>query len=199
MTVVRYAGMSLKCTRVTAIVLLAVGMLASCATVPVVESARTSMYRNVHDIQFEYPRSWKLEDMSKNYGSLAEAERAGASYIQIFSYDPLQASNPTDQVSATQVKIAILLSNNPDKLDYQAVLGRIGDGLVGKSPFGINGKQALRVRYFIRSEERNEKLDILAIEYFDQDLYARFICYPWNSSHVKEFEAVVRSFRYKGK
>jgi len=191
--------MSLKCTRGMAIVVLAAGMLASCATMPVSESGRTSLYRNAHDIQFEYPRSWQLEDMSKNYGSLAEAERSGASYVQVFSYDPTQVRNPAEEVPATQVKIAILLSSNPDKLDYQKVLGRIGDGLVEKSAFGINGKQALRLHYTIRSEERNEQLDILAIEYFNQGLYARFICYPWNSSHEKEFETLVRSFRYKGK
>ena len=191
--------MILKCTRGIAIVFLAVGMLSSCATLPVPETARTSTYRNSHDIQFEYPRSWQLEDMSKNYGSLSEAEQAGASYIQVFSYDPLQVRNPSEEVSATQVKIAILLSTNPDRLDYQKVLGRIGDGLVEKSVFEINGKQAVRLHYLIRSEERNEKLDILAIEYFDRDLYARFICYPWNSAYEKEFEALVRSFRYKGR
>lgn len=191
--------MSLKIARGMPIVILAVVLLASCATVPISDSARTSTYRNVHDIQFDYPRAWQLEDMSKKYGSLAEAEMAGASYIQVFSYDPLQARNPSGEVPGTQVKIAILFSNNPDKLDYQKVLGRIGDGLVEKTAFGINGKQAYRLHYLIRSEETNGQMDILAIEYFDEGLYARFICYPWNSSHEKEFEALARSFRYKGK
>jgi hypothetical protein len=191
--------MSLKFTRGMAVVSLAVGMFASCATLPVSETARTSTYTNVHEVQFEYPHSWQLEDMSKTYGSLAQAEQAGAAYIQVFSYNPMLVGNPTEEVSRTQVKIAILLSRNPDKLDFQKVLRRIGDGLVEKSVFSIHGKQAYRLHYQIHSEERNDTLDILAIEYFDRDLYARFICYPWNSSHEKEFEALVRSFRYKGK
>ena len=157
------------------------------------------MYQNVHDVQFEYPQSWQLEDMSAKYRSLAEAEQDGSAYIQVFSYNPALVTNPTEEVPATQVKIAILLSRNPDRLDYRRVLGRIGDGLVEKSVFLINGKQAYRLHYRIHSEERNEKIDILAIEYIDQDVYARFICYPWNSLHEKEFEAVAKSFRYKRK
>jgi hypothetical protein len=180
-------------------VVLAAGILASCATVPVSEGARTATYRNVHEVQFEYPGTWQLQDMSRTYGSLAEAERDGAAYIHVFSYNPLLVGNPAEEVSQTQVKVAILLSRNPDRLDYRKVLDRLGDRLVEKSVFLINGKQAWRLHYRIESEERNEKLDVLAIEYFDRDLYARFICYPWNSSHVKEFEALARSFRYRGK
>jgi hypothetical protein len=189
----------MKPAQLIAVVSLAAGILASCATVPVSEGARTATYRNAHEIQFEYPGTWQLQDMSKSYGSLAEAERDGAAYVQVFSYDPLLVGNPAEEVSKTQVKIAILLSRNPDRLDYQKVLDRIGDRLVEKSVFLINGKQAWRLHYRIVSEERSEKLDVLAIEYIDNDLYARFICYPWNSSHVKEFEALAKSFRYKGR
>ena len=166
---------------------------------PFPRAPRTGTYRNAHEIQFEYPGTWQLQDMSKSYGSLAEAERDGAAYIQVFSYNPLLVASPAEEVPQTQVKIAILLSRNPDRLDYRKVLDRIGDRLVEKSVFLINGKQAWRLHYRIHSEERSETLDVLAIEYIDRDLYARFICYPWNSSHVKEFEALVKSFRYKGR
>jgi hypothetical protein len=182
-----------------AAVLPGAGILASCATVPVSDVARIATYRNVHDVQFEYPGTWRLQDMSKSYGSLAEAEREGAAYIQVFSYNPLLVGSPAEEVPQTQVKVAILLSRNPDRLDYRRVLDRVGDRLVEKSVFTINGKQAYRLHYRITSQERSEKLDVLAIEYIDGDLYVRFICYPWNSSHVKEFEALAQSFRYKGR
>lgn len=174
-------------------------MLASCATLPGPEIARTSIYRNVHDIQIEYPSSWRLEDMSKNYGSLRDAEKEGASYIQVYSYDPMNVRNPTDAVSQSQIKIAIIFKKNLDNLDYPKVLARIGNGISEKAIFRINGRDAYKVHYWITSEETAERLNVLSIEYLNQDLYARFICYPWNSMYLKEFEAIARSFRYNGK
>ena len=79
------------------------------------------------------------------------------------------------------------------------MLGRIGNGISVKAIFRINGRDAYKVHYWITSEETTERLNVLAIEYLDQDLYARFICYPWNSMYLKEFEALARSFRYNGK
>jgi hypothetical protein len=189
---------NMKNTPAKTILFFTVAMLASCATLPTPEVARTSVYRNRHDIQFEYPSTWILEDMSKKYGSFAEAEMEGASYIQVYSYDPIQAGNPTEAVSPSQIKIAIILSKRQDGLDYPKVLARIADGRSENVVFRINGKDAYELRYRVMNEETGGTLDILSIEYLDQGLYARFICYPSNSMHVRAFEALVKSFRYKG-
>lgn len=177
----------------------AMTMFASCATLPGPEIARTSFYKNAHQIQFEYPSSWRLDDMSKSYGSLDEAEKEGASYIQVYSYDPVNVQNPADPVSRSQIKIAILFKRNLDNLDYSKVLARIEDRMLEKTVFRVNGKVAYKVIYWTTNEETSGRLDVLSIEYLDQDLYARFLCYPWNSAYVKEFEALARSFRYKGR
>ena len=68
----------------------------------------------------------------------------------------------------------------------------------GKSPFRINGNEAYELRYHVTNEESTGTMEILSIEYIVQDLYAKFICYPWNSVYVKEFEALAKSFRYRG-
>jgi hypothetical protein len=176
-----------------------VTVLASCATMPAPETPHISPYKNIHDIRFQYPSSWMLEDMSKNYDSLVDAEEEGASYIQIYSYDPLTAQNPAEAISSTQIKIAIILKKRTKELDYQKLLAGIGNGVSEKSLFRINGSDAYEVLYEVTNEESTEKLRILSIEYLDQDLYVKFICYPWNSAHVREFEALARSFRYRGK
>ncbi|MGO9309497.1 MAG: hypothetical protein ACLQDL_10805 [Spirochaetia bacterium] len=177
----------------------AMTMFASCATQPGPEVARTSTYRNAHHIQLEYPSSWQLDDMSKSYGSLDDAEKEGASYIQVYSYDPTNVQNPTDPVSQSQVKVAILFKRNLDNLDYSKVLGGMEDRIVEKTVFRVNGKIAYKVLSWITNEETHGRLEMLSIEYLDQDLYVRFLCYPWNSVYLKEFEALARSFRYKGR
>ena len=68
-----------------------------------------------------------------------------------------------------------------------------------KSVFPINGREAYKIHYWITNEETSGRFDVLSIEYLDQDLYVRFICYPWNSAYEKEFEAMAKSFRYKGR
>jgi hypothetical protein len=181
------------------ILLFALTMLASCATLPPPEIARSSVYRNVHDIQFEYPNSWQVEDMSKNYSSLGEAAQEGAAYVQVYSYDPLKVSNPTEGVPRDKIKIAIMFRLNRKKLDYPKVLAELGISVLQKSDFRINGRDAYEVHYQVASEETRGRLDVLSIEYIDQDLYAKFICYPWNSAYVREFEELAKSFRYKGK
>jgi hypothetical protein len=182
-----------------AALLLALTMLASCATLPPQVIERPSIYRNAHDIQFEYPSSWRIEDMSKNYSSLGEAVEEGAAYVQVYSYDPLSVSNPTEGVPRDKIKIAIMFRPNRENLDYPKVLAGLGAGAVQKSIFRINGREAYEVRYQVQREETTGRLDVLSIEYLDQDLYARFICYPWNSVYVREFEDLAKSFRYKGK
>jgi len=189
---------SMKRTPARAILFSVAALVTSCATLPSPETARTSVYRNVHNIQFQYPSSWALEDVSKNYGTLIDAEEEGASYIQVYSYDPLTAQAPTEAVSPAQVKISLILSNKAENLDYRKLLARVGNGMSERSLFRINGKEAYELRYRVTNEESTEKLEILSIEYIVQDLYAKFICYPWNSVHVKEFEALARSFRYRG-
>jgi len=181
-----------------AILFSAMALLASCATLPPSEIARTSVYRNIHDIQFEYPRSWQLEDVSKNYASLGEAEAEGASYIQIYSYDPTKVLNPADAVSLSQIKIAIIFRKNVENLDYPKVLARIGNGIAEKTVVRIHGREAYKIHYWITSEETLTKLDVLSVEYLDGELYVRFICYPWNSIYMKDFERLVGTFRYKG-
>ena len=188
----------MKRTPARAILFSVAALVTSCATLPSPETARTSVYRNVHNIQFQYPSSWALEDVSKNYGTLIDAEEEGASYIQVYSYDPLTAQAPTEAVSPAQVKISLILSNKAENLDYRKLLARVGNGMSERSLFRINGKEAYELRYRVTNEESTEKLEILSIEYIVQDLYAKFICYPWNSVHVKEFEALAKSFRYRG-
>ena len=192
-------GMGMKIGRRIAAVVLAAGALAPVSTLPAARGVHTATYKNVHEVQFVYPSSWQVEDMSAAYPNLADAEQAGAAYIQVFSYNPELVTNPSESVPATQVKIAVLLSRNSDSLDYAQILGRLGDRLVEKSIVTINGKTAWRLHYRIHSEETNETLDMLAVEYVDRDIYARFICYPWNTVHAKEFDALVKSFRYRGR
>jgi len=189
---------SMKGKAACAVLLSAAALIASCSTLPSPETPRSSVYRNVHNIQFQYPRSWLLEDMSKNYSSLLDAEEEGAAYIQIYSYDPLAARQPAEAVSPAQVKIAIILRKRAEGLDYPALLARVGTGMSGKSLFRINGKEAYELRYHVTNEESTGTMEILSIEYIVQDLYAKFICYPWNSVYVKEFEALAKSFRYRG-
>ena len=174
-------------------------LFASCTTLPGPETSHVSFYTNIHHVQFEYPSSWQLEDMSKNYGSLDEAEKEGASYIQVYSYDPMNVQNPTDPVSPGNIKIAILFRRNLDNIDYSKVLARLGNRILERTVFRMNGKDAYELLYWITNEETGEKLKVLSIEYLDQDLYVRFLCYPWNSAYLKEFEALARSFRYNGK
>ncbi len=173
-------------------------VLASCASQPGPETVRTSSYRNIHRVQFEYPSSWQLQDMSKSYGSLEEAQKEGAAYIQVYSYDPTGVQDPAEAVSPGRIKIAILFERNLDKLDYSKVLARMENRIVEKTLFRVHGREAYRVIYWITSEETGGRLKVLSIEYLDQDLYVRFLCYPWNYAYQKEFEDLARSFRYKG-
>jgi hypothetical protein len=195
----RATGMGFFKGASNAVLLLALTMLASCATLPPQVIERPSIYTNLHGIRFEYPPSWRIEDMSKNYASLGEAAEEGAAYVQVYSYDPLNVSNPTEGVPRDKIKIAIMLRLNRENVDYPKVLAELGAGIVHASIFRINGRDAYEVRYQVEREDTTGRLDVLSIEYLDQDLYAKFICYPWNSMYVREFEDLAKSFRYKGK
>src|SRR5271157_5705295 len=188
---------SLRGAQVKGTLFLTMAMFASCATHPGPETARVSFYRNIHHVQFEYPSSWQLEDMSKNYGSLDEAEKEGSSYIQVYSYDPMNVPDPSDAVSPGRIKIAILFRRNLDNLDYSKVLAQMQNRILERTAFRVNGRDGYELLYWITNEETSEKMKVLSIEYLDQDLYVRFLCYPWNSAYLKEFEAIAKSFRYK--
>jgi hypothetical protein len=163
------------------------------------EITHISFYKNIHDIQFEYPSSWHLEDMSKGYARLDEAEREGASYIQVYSYDPMNVQNPADDVAQSKIKIAIMFKRNLDNGDYSKILSGLENRILEKTVFRINGRDAYKIINWITNEETGAKLNVLSIVYLDQDLTVKFVCYPWNSAYLKEFEALARSFRYRGK
>ena len=193
----------------------AVSLLWSCQTIPIqgtkgppesagaltkaAPQAALTAYVNRHDIAIQFPSEWHLQDAMVTYGDLAAAAEEGASYLQLYSYDPRKAADPSAPVPAADVKIAIMLEPAHRGGDDSRLVAALGDRLVEKSSFPINGHPAVKVHYRIQSEESTGTLDVLAVIYLDQDLLVRFICYPWNSRLEREFETVVRSFRYKGK
>jgi hypothetical protein len=154
---------------------------------------------NRHDIRIQFPADWHLQDATVTYGDLPSAAADGAAYLQLYSYDPRKAADPSAPVPVSDVKIAVIIEPRSQPGDYARLLADLEDRLIEKSSFTINGRPAVKVHYRIRSQESDGTLDILAVVYLDQDLLVRFICYPWNSGREGEFETVVRSFRYKGK
>jgi hypothetical protein len=152
-------------------------------------------YANRHGIVFRYPASWHVEDLTLNYDDLEAAAEEGGAYIQVYSYDRTTAIDPTAPVPASEVKIMIVMAKNTEKLDYPQVLGELGNDVVDRAVFMIDGKRAYKVHYRIQNQESGGKLDILSILLVDRDYIIRFICYPWNSRYEYQFEKLAASFQ----
>jgi hypothetical protein len=173
--------------------------IAGCQTVPVQKAPAVREYTNKHGITFTLPGTWQIEDSTLNYEDLDAAAVEGGAYMQIFSYDRNAAANPGDAVSASEAKIVIRMTRNQENLGYKEVLGGLDGDVIERSAFTINNKQAYKVHYRITNLESGGRLDILSILLIDKGFITRFICYPWNSRYVAQFEKLAGSFRASGK
>ena len=181
--------------KISAVVLCAVFYLAACQTVPLHKLPAAKVYTNNHGITFAYPETWHVEDATINYKDLDAAALEGGAYLQLYSYDRGMAENPGMRVPVSEIKIMISMSRNLDKLDFSQVLGGLGNDVVEKAVFMINKRPAYKVHYRIMSQESGEKLDILSIISINKNYIIKFICYPWNSRYVRQFEELAASFR----
>ena len=166
---------------------------ASAQAIPEIPSVKP--YTNRHGIAFRYPASWHVEDLTVNYDDLGAAAEEGGAYIQVYSYDRTTAIDPTAPVPVSEVKIMIVMAKNTEKLDSPQVLGELGNDVVDRAVFMIDGKRAYKVHYRILNQESGGKLDILSILFIDRDYIIRFICYPWNSRYELQFEKIAASFQ----
>ena len=178
-----------------AVVLLAAFWIVACQTVPQHKLPAVKAYTNTHGITFTYPETWHIEDATLNYKDLDAAALEGGAYMQIYSYDRNMAENPGMRVPVSEIKIMIGMSRNLDKLDFSQVLGGLGNDVVEKAVFMINKRPAYKVHYRIMNQESGEKLDILSIISINNNFIIKFICYPWNSRYVRQFEELAASFR----
>jgi hypothetical protein len=182
-----------------AAVLLAAFFIAGCQTVPLHKIPAVQVYASPHGITLAYPKAWHMEDATLKYKDLDAAAAEGGAYMQIYSYDSDRAADPARPVPASEVKIMIMMTKNRENLDYSRVLGELGNEVIDRAVFMINKKQAYKVHYRIVNQESGGKLDILSILLIDQGYIIRFICYPWNSRYVAQFEELAESFRSPGK
>jgi hypothetical protein len=158
------------------------------------ETPTRTVYSNRHGISFTYPKGWHIEDPTLNYKNLDAAEAEGGAYIQVYSYDSTLAADPTSSVPVSEAKIMITVSRNKDKIDYPMLLGGLGNDVLAKTAFSIDGKTAYKMHYRILNQETGGKLDVLSILLIDGGYVVRFICYPWNSRHVSQFDELAQSF-----
>ena len=184
--------------KLSAVLLVAVLFMVACQTVPLQKIPAVKTYTNNHGITFIYPKTWRIEDATLKYKDLDAASTEGGAYMQIYSYDRDMAVNPAMPVPASEAKIMIIMTRNQDNLDYSQVLGGIGNEVIDRAVFMINKKQAYKVHYRIMNQESGGKLDILSILLIDHGYITKFICYPWNSRYVAQFEELAESFRNTG-
>jgi len=182
----------------SAVVLFAVFSIVACQTVPLQKIPAVEAYTNMHGITLTFPKTWHMEDATLKYRDLPAAAIEGGAYMQIYSYDSDTAANPAVPVPASEVKIMILMMKNQESLDYSQVLGSLGDEVIDRAVFMINKKKAYKVHYRIMNQESGGKLDILSIILIDHGYITKFICYPWNSRYVAQFEELAESFRTAG-
>ena len=125
---------------------------------------------------FHYPRGWRLDDCTNNG-------------CQIFSYDWRNLINPGAPVPSTEVKIELVFSTTSDTPSYETepeeVLAAI-DLRIGT----MTGKRVWMID--------NAELGAPCLETFltERNRTVQIVCWPYNTRYAREYDEVVRSFRF---